>query len=179
MHLHSSDHNSLSALCLLPCWILSTVKTETISISLTALSSAFPAELHEEYGKTLEAGTSDCHQDEVLQAGEGGPLPLPSHLHLEPSLAELGRKSAASRNAESSSQRKSGSGRADVDLRDSTVHTFKFSASAHLCAHSQHSKTALFLLNKMQLLFRQCSCSFIRRGDRKSWCPSGTVAFSG
>lgn len=59
------------------------------------------------------------------------------------------------------------------------MHSFEFSASAHLGAHSQHSKAALFLLNKMQLFFRQCSCSFIRRGDMKSWCPPGTVSFSG
>lgn len=108
-------------------------------------------------------------------------VPCPSHLisTWSPHWQNLVGSQLASRNAESSSQRKSGSGRADVDLRDSTVHTFRFSASAHLCAHSQHSKTALFLLNKMQLFFRQCSCSFIRRGDMKSWCPSGTVSFSG
>lgn len=57
------------------------METKTISLSVTALSSAFTTELHEEYGKMLEAGTSDHHQDEELQIGEGGgPWPLPCHL---------------------------------------------------------------------------------------------------
>lgn len=45
-HLHNIDHNSLFVQCLLPCWILNTLRIEAVSISLMALSSASTTELH-------------------------------------------------------------------------------------------------------------------------------------